>query len=367
MGGHLSRKCPATASGEGRCSLPSASFRDVMGIGIAPIPMSRSDRSPVSLIRLLAVSASVFAVVVMYGTYRSYLLLPKIYTATSQIQELSPGPNPSIRSDMEMIRTPEFLLPIINDLGLDKIWAHRVYHTKLDALPPQDSIRYLEDRLRLTSPPGSNVIDIKIASESPKEAADIANAIADRFQVLRWNETGQRMNRARDALSQEMAGQQKVIDEKKAGLEKIRVELSQKGIVISPGVAGLIAADLAARKLDAATGSQQNASALQPLRDLQGQVDQQQSVLDDMNVRLKQVIADGRTEAETLKIISRAYPPESPSLPNHPLDLGMAMVLGFGFGVLVGVLVELAIWLFPSTPARTTGADEPYLKPSEQY
>ncbi len=320
-----------------------------------------------SLIRLLAVSASVFAVVVMYGTYRSYLLLPKIYTATSQIQELSPGPNPSIRSDMEMIRTPEFLLPIINDLGLDKIWAHRVYHTKLDALPPQDSIRYLEDRLRLTSPPGSNVIDIKIASESPKEAADIANAIADRFQVLRWNETGQRMNRAKDTMTGQIADQQKVIAEKKAALEKIRLELAQKGIVISPGVAGLIAADLAARKLDAATGSQQNASALQPLRDLQEQIDRQQSVLDDMNVRLKQVVADGGIEEETLKIISRAEPPEYSSLPNYPLNIAVAAVIGLGLGVLVAVLVELAIWLFPTTPARTTVADEAYLKPSEQY
>ena len=338
-----------------------------MGIGIAPIPMSRSDRSPVSVIRLLAVSASVFAVVVMYGTYRSYLILPRIYTAASQIQEFSPGPNPSIRSDMEMIRTPEFMLPIINDLGLDKVWVRGFPARELIALPPGDSLAYFNKLLRLKNPPGSNIIDIEVASESPKEAADIANAIADRFQVLRWNETGQRMNRARDALSQEMAGQQKVIDEKKAGLEKIRLELAQKGIVISPGVASLVAADLAARKLDAATGSRQNASALQPLRDLQGQVDQQQSVLDDMNVRLKQVIADGRTQAETLKIVSRAMPPESPSLPNHPLDLGMAMVLGFSFGVLVGVLVELAIWLFPTTPARTTGADEPYLKPSEQY
>lgn len=332
--------------------------------------MSRSDRSSVSVLRLLAVSVSVFAVVVLYGAYRTYLILPRIYRATSQIQELSPGPDHSVPSDAQMMRTAEFLLPIVNDLSLDKIWVHRVYHGTLDALPPADSIRYLEDRLRLTSPPGSNVIDIEVWSEVPKEAADIANAMADRFQVLRSVEADRHLTRVKDALAAQIAGQQKVIDEKKAALEKIRLELGQKGIVISPGVAGLIAADLAARKWDAANGTRQNASALQPLRDLQGQIDRQQGVLDDMKTRLGQVIADGRTQAESLKIISLAYPPEHSSLPNYPLDIGIAAMLGLSVGLLVAVLVELAIWLFPSKPgqgARTVGGEEPYLKPSEQY
>ena len=330
--------------------------------------MSRSDRTSVSVLRLLAVALLVLVLTVIYGAYRSFLILPKTYIATAQIEELSPGPNPSARSDMQMMRTGEFLVPIIVDLELDKIWAARDGR-KVEALPPQDALIHLNEFLYLETAPGTNVIVVKVGSNISKEAADIANAIVDRFQVLRSVEADQRLRRARDALAGQISAQQKVIGEKKADLEKIRADLGQKGIVIAPGVAGLIEADLAARKLDAAAGSQQTASALEPMRDLQRQIDQQQSVLDDLNVRLKQVIADGRSESGSLKIISRAAPPEYSSLPNHSLNLVLAVIIGLGLGALVGVLVELAIWLLPSSTAKPSKsvADEHYLKPSEQY
>jgi uncharacterized protein involved in exopolysaccharide biosynthesis len=315
-----------------------------------------------SLARWFSIAFVVFALTMLYGAYHTYLILPKIYVARAQIQVLSRGPDgrdgtesdrTSLRSDLEIMRSADVLLPVIKDLDLDKRWAKRVYKSGLDALPAQYALAYMGKVLRLDIRPGTNIIDINVSSTVPKEAADVANAIADRYEVMREAEKDQVNKRSEDALRDQIAAQQKVVDEKKAAMEDLRVELGQKGIQVSPGAGGLIEADLDARRKDlAAKGGQENANALEPFRDIQHQFDQQQGVLDELNVRLKQVMTDNHLQESPVRIISRAEPPEYPSLPDNALNLAFSALVGIVLALVLPTLVEVAVWYWGNASAK---------------
>src|ERR1017187_10352852 len=87
---------------------------------------------------------TIFALTVLSGYYVTNEVLPKVYTATSQIQirprgvlevaGVGPGGfteknfDPvNFQAEFEIMQSSNVLLPIITDLQLDKIWAKRVY------------------------------------------------------------------------------------------------------------------------------------------------------------------------------------------------------------------------------------------------
>jgi capsular polysaccharide biosynthesis protein len=135
------------------------------------------------LARWLLIALSVFGLTTFSGLYVIDNLLHKTYTATARIQ-IRPGGEPSdsppFRADLDTMRSANFLKPIITDLQLDKIWAKRG-NSELDALPAEDALEHLNRMLKLHGLPGANIIDITVSSAVPEEAADIANAIADRY------------------------------------------------------------------------------------------------------------------------------------------------------------------------------------------
>src|SRR5271155_1802799 len=98
---------------------------------------------------------TIFILTVLSGAYVTEEVLPKEYTSSAQIQ-LSPRGEHTIDSfeagtadkpfdstafnaEFEIMQSPDVLLPIINDLQLDKIWAKRVFKSGLDRLPPLNS------------------------------------------------------------------------------------------------------------------------------------------------------------------------------------------------------------------------------------
>jgi len=419
---------------------------------------------------------TIFVLTVISGWYVTNQVLPKQYMATAQIQirprgvaEIS-GVSPmsatekaldptNFQAEFEIMQSSEVLMPIITDLGLDKTWAKRVYKTGLDALPPQDALAYMNRILKLDLTRGTNLINITVTSEVPKECADVANAVADRYKTMRDIEEERRNNRGADALRDQIAQQQKVVDDAKANVEKMRQDLSSKGISL-PNTGGISFADRDEQDLDArkaqllqaqedfdarrvllqsvidladdkfldaldAMGKQpgdiaglredsmklqtdmsnllkdgfdQNhprvqaiqaeldgktqqiahlvsglraamkidvdiskshvallqgqvddltkkvtsdmSSGVQPFADAQRQVEQQQSILDALNIRLKQDIADATLAESPVRIISRADPPELPSKPNKNMNYMISVAAGLFIGVGVAFLIE---------------------------
>src|SRR6267378_1314052 len=84
---------------------------------------------------------TIFALTVLSGWYVTQYVLPQVYTTSAQIQLHSPGEltvvgigqgmtekgfDPTnFQAEFEIMQSPDVLLPIINDLQLDHVWAKR--------------------------------------------------------------------------------------------------------------------------------------------------------------------------------------------------------------------------------------------------
>jgi capsular polysaccharide biosynthesis protein len=146
-------------------------------------------------LRWIVITAAVFTVVVATGLYITNEVVPKVYTASALVElpasELmipSAGaiPEPvAFQPEFEnTMMSPEFLLSVVKDLGLDREWAKRVYKTEQDQVPDVDALTHVEKLVRVDVKQGTNVVEITALSDIPKEAADIANAIADHYKAL---------------------------------------------------------------------------------------------------------------------------------------------------------------------------------------
>jgi len=196
---------------------------------------------------------TIFAITTGSGWYVANEVLHKIYTATAEMQIRPRGmvdvPAFSIgttdrqedpiafQSEFEVIQSPDILLPIINDLGLDKTWAKR-FKSDQDSLPPVESLGYMNSILKLDLKRGTDIVEITVQSEVPKEAADIANAVIDHYQTLRDVEEDKRNSRGADSLRDQINQQQAVVDAANAEVDKLRTELSNTGVYAVPGSFG---------------------------------------------------------------------------------------------------------------------------------
>jgi capsular exopolysaccharide synthesis family protein len=419
---------------------------------------------------------TIFILTVISGYYVTNEVLPKKYTATSQIQ-IRPrgvsdihgvGPDSitdkgfdpvNFQAEFQIMQSPDVLMPIITDLQLDKIWAKRVFKSPSETLPEQDALMEMNRILKLDFQRGTNIVDITVTSEVAKECADVANAVADRYKTMRDVEEDQRTNRGLDSMRDQITQQEKVVDDARNAVEKMRQDLGSKGVDViggaNPGYTERIEADLDSRKKDLLAsqedydarkvllekvinlpddqfistldglqrqegdignlradimkldtditnllndGFQENhprilsmkaeraakqqqvteliaglrramtvdtemaksrvellqkqvdelteklradtSSGLVPFRELQRQFEQQQSILDALNVRLKQIIADRDLAESPVRIISRAEPPEQPSSPNKPQFYGISAIAGLFVGLGVAFLIE---------------------------
>jgi uncharacterized protein involved in exopolysaccharide biosynthesis len=295
----------------------------------------------VSLARIASVVFTVFVLAFAHGAYITYCVLPRIYEADAKIEVPRLDISGPIHNELEIINSPDVLSPIITDLELDKIWAKRL-KLAIDQVPMQDALGYLNKNLRFDCAPGSSVITITVSSEVPKEASDVANAVADRYQSVREADSKRLFEARENVIGDEITEQENVAAQKLSAVETIRSQLDKAGIHIAPGAAGLIAADLAMQK----NGSTAQVDALAPLRAAQAELDAQEKALDDLRLKLRQAKNDYHLTESPVRIISLADPPERPALPDVSLNLGRAAMEGAALAVAAAILLELAMWYF---------------------
>jgi uncharacterized protein involved in exopolysaccharide biosynthesis len=279
-----------------------------------------------------------FTVFVLVAVTGNFITLPKVYTAMAQIEIRPPGvtgldqlsltQRESFRPEFDVMRSPVCLLPVIKDLGLDSAWAKRVFQSKEDRLTDQDALAYMNKILNLKVKPGTNIIDITVSSDRPIEAANIANAVADRYKTMRDIDEAERNSRGMDAFRAQITQQQKVVDEAKGEVERIREHLS--GGTSGPGTTPSIQDHLKAL------------SAVE--RNLQ----QQQNLLDALNVRLQQDILDQRLEESPVRILTRAH---VPTAPDHHLAHLVTLIVAGVLSLLGASFVEM-ILLFQRAAER---------------
>ena len=351
--------------------------------------------------RWSALALSVFALTLACGLCL-IALTPKVYVATAEIavteQRVTDQADASVDQmtlldEVEELQAPSILQPIITDLQLDKKWAQR--------FSKEEPLEHLRSHLKLDLKTGTNVITISVFSDVPLEAADIANAIADRYKTMRDVEEDQRTNRGKDALRSQIADQEKVVADKQRQLsvaakgtplspeipqlDQLRRDLLEaqedhdarlvlmdhvnkmhdgeiyntfgsfsRSDVISPAlrIAMKQDCDMAQKRvdklreqIDASIINLNKNQLLNTQLDAWRELIQNQSLLDALNVRLRQINANPQLDQSPIRILSRAEAPPHPLQPNVPIDLLLSAVAGLLLGITVASFVELLLWL----------------------
>lgn len=212
---------------------------------------------------------TIFVLTVASGAYVTEEVIPKTYTATSEIQIvhernaivptlLEINPNLSVdaidfEADFQKMQSPDVLQPIITKLDLDEKWA-RELKLKQDKLSQKEALDYMKANiLTLEALRGTNIVSITASSQVPSEAADIANAVAQQYQEMRDLDLEKKNNLGVESYENQVVQQQAVVEDKRALVDKLRKDAGDKGVEITPdrdGVEERDEEDLKARKAD---------------------------------------------------------------------------------------------------------------------
>jgi capsular exopolysaccharide synthesis family protein len=185
---------------------------------------------------------AVLFLVVITGTAYTFTL-PKIYAAQSRIQvnndsvdidPFNPAMNGArgydpyfLRTQFEIIQSKPILYEVINRLNLQEIWGKAG-----EKVPKELAYKILLSSLDVSQYRDTNLISLTAKRQDPKEAARIANELADVYRDIRLDLKYKEMTRAMDALSRELEKQQEKVDLAQQRVEQLRQELD---ITVLPG------------------------------------------------------------------------------------------------------------------------------------
>jgi uncharacterized protein involved in exopolysaccharide biosynthesis len=189
-----------------------------------------------------------------------------MYSATTEIQ-LSPKKDTPVANEIGIMESPNILSPVVSDLKLDQTWAKRLNSGTPTLTMPQ-ALEHFQKVLKIEAVPGTNIVKITAYSEVPEEAAQISNAVADRYTTFRqgfWKTTSEQVS---GDLTNEIA------------------QLKQR-----------LEADQAVAKEN--PSNPDNTQRIQ----------REQKLLDELNANLKSGAANQTPQETTVRIISRAEAP----------------------------------------------------------
>ena len=146
-----------------------------------------------ALVVFLLVFALVFLIVVITSTLITFIL-PESYASSTRIKierktdagvegkqtTLSSYDPHVIHTQLEMVRSELILKPVIEEMDLNVKWG-RKYLGGNDQLKTSETLALLRQRLDVRSVGDTSLIQIRVFSDNPKEAADIANAVTKAY------------------------------------------------------------------------------------------------------------------------------------------------------------------------------------------
>ncbi|MEY2602137.1 MAG: polysaccharide biosynthesis transport protein [Verrucomicrobiota bacterium] len=127
----------------------------------------------------------------------------------------------------QVIQRTGILYPVIEQLALQEKWAR-------DGRRPSRELAYqmLRNKLDVDEVRNTDLLQISVFDSSPQLAADIANKIVSVYQDRRVQEEKEVLNRAVNAMNEEVGKQQKRVEE--AGTEMARIRDEEHIIDLNP-------------------------------------------------------------------------------------------------------------------------------------
>jgi capsular polysaccharide biosynthesis protein len=233
--------------------------------------------------------AALTAVVVFAAGCAVIAMLPRTYAATAVAGFAPAGADDDAmvaggfpaQSEVAYLISSDLLAPVVEQLrpGTERALA----------------LAALKQNLQLRNRPGTGLIDITVTDRNPSDAARFANAIADRYVLVRDASIQARGQRGAATLRQRIADQEALVAQEQTGLGKMP------------------SADSPAR------------------RDAQHNLDEAQRTLASMRSSYNQ----GDLQPTPFRIMERAAAPNRPLRPNLPLCYTLAALAALVIGSVV--------------------------------
>ena len=85
-----------------------------------------------------------------------------------------------VQQDVSLIQSEAVLSPVINDLGLNEKWGKKYFAGR--SLKTSETLEYLKVQMNATPIRNSKLVAVTVYADSPSEAAELANAIAESYR-----------------------------------------------------------------------------------------------------------------------------------------------------------------------------------------
>lgn len=191
--------------------------------------------------RAAAIALMLLAAGLWVAAFVTVFLAPDVYEAVTLIYLEKDGPDREefgessrderwVVAQLERVQAKSVLHAVITNLNLQRQWAEKFKEPEPIPLPRAYAL--LRHRLKVVQRRDNNLVEIRVRSESPVEAASIANTIAVTYRE-------QRLNRWRDMSNgsfQQMSNEVEVLNGRIQKAGEIRADLHQelrsKGVVV---------------------------------------------------------------------------------------------------------------------------------------
>jgi len=200
---------------------------------------------------------AVFLLVVITATLVTFIL-PEWYSSTTRIKverdqsDITPvlgeraagvGYDPYfIQTEFELIQSEVILSNVIAGLDLNDEWGKKYNDGK--RLRTSETIGLLKQRIDLRPVRNTSLIEIRVSSEKPDDAAKIANAIAEAYTAHRLEQRSRLSKGGIRALEDRFREQSNNVAMAQQRVDKLRVELNiSDGIANGEGPSPLMTAE----------------------------------------------------------------------------------------------------------------------------
>ena len=314
---------------------------------VAPLPGLVAVARPKFKFLLAAV---VWLSVVLMGTGVT-LILPEMFASTVRLKvlpdplELSvrPGPAPAAQlydsrflpTQMGLIYSEAVLSRVVNTLELPTVWGKRYYEGH--QLKVSECVRFLEGRVDVRMWTNSNLIEIRSYSESPTDAALVANAVAQAYAEWRLQSVQERLRANLKVLENELTVQ----DQKIAWFKQELAKSAEAGEAAPPN---------SKTKLDYLEKQKRFETELEVRESLAKRIYAEQ-----LNLRLPR--------NEMTVVVEAAVPGLKPVRPNVTLNIVLSIILGGIFGLtLAGIVFGFQSWAYQRKSGVYGNAHSPGLR-----
>jgi capsular exopolysaccharide synthesis family protein len=199
---------------------------------------------------------AVFLLVVITATLVTFIL-PESFSSTARIKverdqtdisglaerQYASSYDPYfIQTEFEVIQSEMILSKVISDLDLNKEWGKKFANG--ETLKTTETMALLKGRMDLRPVRNTSLIEIRVFSDRPEEAAKIANAVAAAYKNHRLQQRLQMSHGGIDALEERFKNQEKDIDIAQTNLSYLREKLQiPDAVVNADGPAMLLSAE----------------------------------------------------------------------------------------------------------------------------